>query len=80
MVNYMGFKTIRYLSLITQVGIVMAVPIFGMVFLGNWLDKLVGAHGIILILCILAGVYMSFRNLYNIAMKSIDNGKKDSRR
>jgi len=76
----MDMKAFKYLALVSQVGLVMAIPIFGMVFLGNWLDKLIGAHGIVLIICILAGVYMSFHNLFNIIMKNFADGKKDSKR
>lgn len=76
----MDFKVFKYLALVSQIGFVMAVPIFGMVFLGSWLDKALGTGGILLIVCILAGIYMAFYNLYNIVMKNIDDGKKDSRR
>lgn len=76
----MDFKVFKYLSLVSQIGFVMAIPIFGMVFIGNWLDKLIGAHGIVLILCILAGVYMAFHNMYYLVMKNIGNDRKDSKR
>lgn len=75
-----GFKNLKYLSLVTQIGLVMAIPIFGMVLFGNWLDKLLGTNGIILIICILAGVYMAFHNLYNIVMRSFNDDDKDPKR
>jgi ATP synthase protein I len=73
-------KVIGYLTLISQIGLNMAIPIFGSIFLGNWIDRKLEAHGIILILFILMGVYMSFRYLFTIVMKKIDTGKKDSKR
>lgn len=76
----MDNRVFKYLSLVSQIGFTMAIPIFAMVFIGNWLDKLIGAHGIVLILCILAGVYMAFRNMYSLVMKNIDDDDKDSKR
>ncbi len=76
----MDFKVLGYLSLISQIGIVMALPIFGSIFVGNWLDKKFEANGLILIIFILMGVYMSFRNLFTIVMKKTNAGKKDTKR
>jgi len=73
-------KVMGYLSLVSQIGLIMAIPIFGSIFLGSWIDNKLEANGIILIIFILMGVYMSFRNLYTTVMKKIDSGKKDSRR
>jgi len=75
----MDLKVFGYLALITQVGLNMAIPIFLSIFAGNWLDNKLGTHGLILIVFILMGVYMSFRNLFTIVLKKID-GKKDSKR
>ncbi len=73
----LNFKTLKYLSLLSQVGIVMAVPIFGGVFLGEWIDTKLGTQGIFLILFILMGIYVSFRNLYVTVFRKTDFGKKD---
>ncbi len=76
----MDYRVFKYLALVSQIGFVMAIPIFGMVFVGSWLDNLFHTRGILLIICILAGIYMAFYNLYRIVMKNIDDGKKDSKR
>lgn len=73
-------KVIGYLTLVSQIGLNMAIPIFGSIFLGSWLDRKFDSNGIILIIFILMGVYMSFRNLFITVMKKIDSGKKDSKR
>ncbi len=74
------FKTLKYLSLISQVGLIMAIPIFGSVFLGHWIDTKVGTNGIFLIIFILMGIYIAFRNLFVIVLKKSDFGKKDKHR
>lgn len=73
-------KVLGYLTLVSQIGLNMAIPIFAMIFAGNWLDQKFEANGIILIIFILMGVYMSFRNLFTTVMRKLDNGKKDSKR
>ena len=73
-------KVVGYLTLVSQIGLNMAIPIFGMIFLGNWLDKKFDANGIILIIFILMGVYMSFRNLFTTVMRKLNSEKKDSKR
>jgi len=73
-------KVVGYLTLVSQIGLNMAIPIFAMVFIGNWLDRKFETNGIILIIFILMGVYMSFRNLFTTVMRKLDHEKKDSKR
>jgi len=73
----MNFKVLKYLSLVSQIGIIMALPIFGSVFLGHWIDEKVGTNGPFLIIFILMGIYISFRNLFVMVLKKSDEGKKD---
>lgn len=74
------YKSLSYLGLITQIGLVMMIPIFGSVFLGHYIDTKVGTNGLFLIIFILMGIYIAFRNLFVTVLKKIDNGKKDSKR
>ncbi len=60
---------LQNLALLSQVGIMMIVPIIGGVFLGNWLDRKFGDGSIFLIICLLLGVGASFRNLYVLAIR-----------
>lgn len=73
------YKTLKYLGLISQIGLNMAIPIFIGVFVGHWVDTKAGTNGLFLILFILMGIYISFRNLFTTVLKKIDNGKKDSK-
>jgi F0F1-type ATP synthase assembly protein I len=62
-------STMQNLALISQVGIMMIVPIFGCVWLGQLLDKKLGTGSLFLIVGIILGVGAAFRNLYQLAMK-----------
>ena len=60
---------LQNLALISQVGIMMLVPIISGVLLGAFLDRLAKTNGIFLIIFVLLGVGASFRNLYVLAMQ-----------
>lgn len=62
-------KTIKCLSLISQMGLLMAIPIFGCLFLGNYLDHLLGTGPFLLLIFVILGVLSAFRNLYVYGMK-----------
>jgi len=69
-------STMQNLALLSQVGIMMLVPIFGCVWLGQFLDKKFGTGSLFLIVGIILGVGAAFRNLYQLAMqksKEYDN-------
>jgi len=68
--------TMKNLALISQVGIMMVVPILGCVWIGQFLDKKLGTGSLFLIIGIILGVGAAFRNLYQLAMhqsKEYDN-------
>ena len=56
---------IRALSLITQIGITMLVPIVLCFFIGRWLDEKLGT-GFIMIIMIIFGILAAYRNLFAI--------------
>lgn len=62
-------KELENLALITQVGISMMTPIFLMTFLGNLLDRYLGAHGVVLIVFIILGVGAGFYALFQLGKK-----------
>jgi ATP synthase protein I len=74
----MNMKVLKYLALVSQIGIIMALPLFGSVFLGHWIDEKAGTNGIFLIIFILMGIYVSFRNMFVMILKKTDEGKKDN--
>lgn len=55
---------LQNLALISQVGIMMLVPIVGGVLLGAFIDGYLKTNGIFLIIFIILGVGSAFRNLY----------------
>ncbi|OJV62372.1 MAG: hypothetical protein BGO41_06130 [Clostridiales bacterium 38-18] len=70
---------LQNLALISQVGIMMLIPIFGGVLLGAFLDRFFKTKGIFLIVFVLLGVGSSFRNLYVLSMqKSKEYENKES--
>lgn len=61
------------LALLSQVGIMMIIPVFGGVYIGQFLDKKFGGGSLFLIIGIVLGVGASFRNLYQL---SVTKGKE----
>ncbi|AGB42341.1 Putative F0F1-ATPase subunit (ATPase_gene1) [Halobacteroides halobius DSM 5150] len=66
---------LKALALLSQVGITIIVPIIAGVWLGNYLDQLLGTNILFLILCILSGVFIGFRNAYKLLASQQDSGK-----
>jgi F0F1-type ATP synthase assembly protein I len=63
------------LSLLTHIGIMMILPIFAAVYLGNLADRRMGTNYLFLILFILLGIGSGFLNVYKIVMKDIKKKK-----
>ncbi|GKX30609.1 hypothetical protein SH1V18_30890 [Vallitalea longa] len=68
----------KSLSLLTQIGFLMAIPIIGCILLGSYLDERFDTGIIFLIIFTILGALTAFRNLYVIAMNSSKKRKKDS--
>ncbi|MGM0369269.1 MAG: AtpZ/AtpI family protein [Bacillota bacterium] len=66
---------LQALTLLSQVGITMIVPIIGGVWLGNYLDQLLHTKLLFLLVGILLGVSAGFRNAYRLIMQHQDDGK-----
>jgi F0F1-type ATP synthase assembly protein I len=66
---------LQALTLLSQVGITMIVPIIGGIWLGNYLDQLLHTKLLFLLIGILLGVSAGFRNAYRLIMKHQDDGK-----
>lgn len=71
-------KVVKGLSLISQMGLLMVIPIFGCLFLGRYLDEWLGTDPLFLLVFIVLGVLSSFRNLYVYGMKYGTKKRKDS--
>lgn len=70
-------SVLKYLSLISQVGLMMAIPIIGCMLLGNYLDNLLGTNVILLLVFTVLGMLAAFRNLYKLSQREDFLGKKD---
>lgn len=55
----------------------MAVPIFGCMLIGNWIDGITGKSPLWLVVFILLGAGAAFRNLFHIIMTENKKGNKD---
>ena len=74
-------STLRMLTLITQFGINMLVPIFLCFFVGYYLDKKLGTSYLMIIFFFI-GALAGFRNIYIFARrmtKDDEEDKKDSK-
>ncbi|MBM7684551.1 MAG: synthase protein [Epulopiscium sp.] len=63
------------LSLISQIGIMMALPIIFCVLLGNYLDKWFDTGVLFLVIFSFLGAGAAFRNLFFIASKGVKSRK-----
>lgn len=59
----------RALSMLTQIGVSMFVPIFMCVLVGAWLDKVTNLSPLFLIIFIILGVGAAFRTIYMMVRK-----------
>lgn len=75
----MKYNYLKDLALVSQIGLLMAIPIFLCVFAGIWLDRHFGTDGVFLIIFILLGVLAAFRNLFTTVLGKIDGKKKDKK-
>ncbi len=69
-------KMYENLTLISQIGIMMVVPIIGGLWLGNYLDEKFNTSPLFLLSLIAVGAISSFYNLYKFAVKRSDKGRK----
>ncbi len=72
----LNYKALENLALVTHIGIIMIIPIFAGVYIGDYLDDRFGTGGIFLLVFILLGIAVSFMNLFKIGLRKSRN-KKD---
>lgn len=60
----MGREIAKALSLLTQVGISMFVPIFVCFLIGSFLDKVLNTSVIFMIIFLILGIGAGFRSVY----------------
>lgn len=69
----LDFKALQNLSLVTHIGMVMIIPIFGGVYIGNYLDVRFGTGSLFLFVFIIIGIITAFMNLFKIAMRKTND-------
>lgn len=70
-----NYKIYENLVFVSQVGLMMALPIVICVIIGNYIDEKLGTGSIFLLVFIALGVASSFLNLYKIMMRLINKRK-----
>lgn len=66
--NKKKFEMYENLAFLTQIGLMMIIPIFAGVYIGNYLDEKFQTGSIFLLICIALGVFTAFLNLYKLAI------------
>ena len=69
-------RALRYLTLISQFGINMLVPIFMCSFAGMYLDRKLGTN-FFMILLFFVGALAGFRNIYRMSQRMLDADRKE---
>jgi F0F1-type ATP synthase assembly protein I len=69
-------EMLALLSLVSHIGIMMALPIIGCLLFGNFLDQRLHTGVLFLTIFTILGVGAAFRNLFMVAMK----GQKTTRK
>ncbi len=65
---------LKYIGLIIQLGMSMALPVIIGVITGKYLDERLGTGNVFLVVSIIIGVVISFKNLYRYAKKITGKG------
>ncbi|NMA83905.1 MAG: AtpZ/AtpI family protein [Epulopiscium sp.] len=68
-------EMMRMFSLVTHMGLMMALPIIGCIWLGSFLDRKLNTGVVFLIIFTVLGVFSAFRNLFMLAQQP--QGKSD---
>ena len=75
-----NYKIYDNLALLSQIGIMIAVPIVGGVYIGKFLDDKFGTNGILLIICIIIGTITGFYELMRVTLKKSQKDFEKSKR
>lgn len=70
-------KDFENLALISQIALIMIIPIFAGVYIGKWLDEILNTGNIFLLVMIVLGVVIAFLNLFRYAMRAVNKGSEN---
>ncbi len=71
--DFLIYENLLYIS---QIGLLMIVPIFGGVVVGKWLEERFHTNGILLLLCIVLFTASGFLNVYKFIQKQLKKMEK----
>lgn len=74
--NRKDFLIYQNLLYISQVGLLMIVPVFGGVVVGQWLEERFHTNGLLLLLMIVLFTISGFLNVYKFIMKQMSKKEK----
>ena len=74
------YKMYENLVFVTQVGIIMVVPIFGSILFGKFLDQWLNTGHIFLLVFTILGVGSSFTSFYKFAMRKINSATEKGKK
>ncbi|SHJ65534.1 AtpZ/AtpI family protein [Paramaledivibacter caminithermalis] len=69
------YKIYENLAFVTQIGLMMIIPIVISVLLGHYIDEKLGTGNLFLLIFIALGVASSFLNLYKVMMRLLNKRK-----
>lgn len=69
-------ESLKYLSLITQVGITISISIIAFIFLGVYLDRLLNTKAVFTLFCILLGCISGVWLSYKLITKSVPSDSR----
>ncbi len=72
----MGSNPLRYLALITQVGLTMVTSVLVGAVIGTYLDRLLGTTAVFTLLLIVLGAGSGFYSVYRLIL-SMSSGNRD---
>ena len=70
-------ETFRFLTLVTQLGLVMVFTILTGLFLGVMLDRLFHWNGICSVVFVVMGVAAGFYQVWRLLIRSLSSDKKE---
>lgn len=73
------YKMYENVAFITQIGVMMIVPIFMSIWFGNLIDQWLNTGSIFLLVFTVLGVGAAFVNFYKFAMRKVNNADQEGR-
>lgn len=71
--DFIIYENLLYLS---QIGILMIVPIFGGVVIGKWLDERFQTGGLLMLVMVILCTLSGFLNVYKFIQRQLKKGGK----